>query len=261
MEKVSHFKVDTERRWSLHGTARTKSGGYGAIGKYSDHLGIECKVRVTILAHTNEGNSPVINYGIEGGWARYHKISDERAPDVEKLIVDYNDVDLRQTALNLLKLDIDIAAFGISYKPKGISHKKFKQRRKCQVKSLEEIVKADNDKLRAEYVELNKLPDANAKIWKLRRSILGPKHKPQVPTCINHPNTGEIISDPEEIKRVTLEHNIKILTKNKARPEEKELNEEKLNTHNSIMALDNKDDNPLEYKTYEDKNTKRQKNV
>ena len=105
--------------------------------------------------------------------------------------------------------------------------------------------------MRAEYIELNKLPDANAKIWKLRRSILGPKHKPQVPTCINHPNTGEIISDPEEIKRVTLEHNIKILTKNKARPEDKELNEEKLKTHKSIMALDNKDDNPLEYKTYE----------
>ena len=182
MEKVSHFKVDTERRWSLHGTARTKSGGYGAIGKYSDHLGIECKVRVTILAHTNESNSPVINYGIEGGWARYHKISDERAPDVEKLIVDYNDVDLRQTALNLLKLDIDIAAFGISYKPKGISHKK------CQVKSLEEIVKADNDKLRAEYVELNKLPDANAKIWKLRRSR--PKTQTPSPNLYKPPEHG-----------------------------------------------------------------------
>ena len=50
---------------------------------------------------------------------------------------------------------------------------------------------------------------------------------------------------------MTLEHNIKILTKNKARPEDKELNEEKLKTHKSIMALDNKDDNPLEYKTYE----------
>ena len=51
------------------------------MGKWSDHKGIECKIRVTILAHTNEGNSPVINYGVDGGWDRYHKISDERAPD------------------------------------------------------------------------------------------------------------------------------------------------------------------------------------
>ena len=50
---------------------------------------------------------------------------------------------------------------------------------------------------------------------------------------------------------MTLEHNIKILTKNKARPEDKELNEEKLKTHNAIMALDNKDENPLEYSTFE----------
>ena len=128
-EKVIHFKVDTHRRWSLHGTIKSKSTGRIQMGKWSDHKGIECKIRVTILAHTNEGNSPVINYGVDGGWDRYHKISDERAPDIEKLIVEHTDVDLRQTALNLIKLDIDIKAFGISYKPKGISHKKFKKRK------------------------------------------------------------------------------------------------------------------------------------
>ena len=69
---------------------------------------------------------------------------------------------------------------------------------------------------------------------------MGPKNKPQVPTCINHPDTGEIITNPDEIKRVTLEHNIKILTKNQPRPEDKELNEEKLKTHNTIIANDNK---------------------
>ena len=250
-DKVIHFKVDTHRRWSLHGTIKSKSTGRIQMGKWSDHKGIECKIRVTILAHTKEGNSPVINYGVDGGWDRYLKISDERAPDIEKLIEEHSDVDLRQTALNLLKLDIDIKAFGFRFKPKGTSHKKFKKRKQSHVKNLEEIVKEDNDNLRAEYIALNKVTDPNAKIWKLRSSILGPKNKPQVPTCINHPNTGEIITNPDEIKRVTLEHNIKILTKNQARPEDKELNEAKLKTHNTIMALDNKDENLLEYSTFE----------
>ena len=43
---------------------------------------------------------------------------------VEHLIDEHKDVDLRQTALNLLKLEIDIEAFGIRFWPKGISHKK-----------------------------------------------------------------------------------------------------------------------------------------
>ena len=126
--KVVHFKVDTYRRWSLHGTIKSKSTGRIQIGKWSDHKGIECKLKVTILATTKAGNSQVINYGIEGGWDRYLKISDERAPDIIKLIDEHSDVDLRQTALNLLKLDIDIKAFGIRFRPKGISHKKHRKK-------------------------------------------------------------------------------------------------------------------------------------
>ena len=127
--KVVHFKVDTYRRWSLHGTIKSKPTRRIQIGKWSDHKGIECKLKVTILATTKAGNSPVINYGAEGGWDRYHTISNERAPDIIELIDEHSDVDLRQTALNLLKLDIDIEAFGIRFRPKGISHKKQRRRK------------------------------------------------------------------------------------------------------------------------------------
>ena len=78
---------------------------------------------------------------------------------------------------------------------------------------MEDIIKEENATLRAEYVALNKIKDPNAKIWKIRASIIGPKNKAQEPTCINHPNTGELVSNPEEIKRVTLEHNLKIFNK------------------------------------------------
>ena len=35
--------------------------------------------------------------------------------------------------------------------------------------------------------------------------------------CINNPETGELITDTETIKKVSLEHNVKILTKNPIR--------------------------------------------
>ena len=62
---VKHFTVDKYRTWSLHGTVT---------------------------------DSPVINYASEGGWERYHKISNRRPPDVVNLIDEHPNIDLRQTA-------------------------------------------------------------------------------------------------------------------------------------------------------------------
>ena len=106
--KMEHFKVYTYRHWALHSTITSKPTGRIQIGKWYNHKGIECKLKVTILAATKAGNSPVINYNAEGGWDRYHTISNRRAPDIVKLIDEHHDVDLRQTALNLLKLEIYI---------------------------------------------------------------------------------------------------------------------------------------------------------
>ena len=47
------------------------------------------------------------------------------------------------------------------------------------------------------------------------------------------------------------EHNLKILTKNEARPQDKEIDAEKLALHEMIMQTDNKDLNKLEFSTYE----------
>ena len=90
------------------------------------------------------------------------------------------------------------------------------------------------------------IKDPTPKIWKIRTGVLGSKHKAPEPTCIRHPTTGELIATPEEIKKVSLEHNLKILTKNPARPQDKELDEQKLATHNMIMEADNKDQDTLE---------------
>ena len=46
---------------------------------------------------------------------------------------------------------------------------------------------------------------------KIRQSILGDKHKATEPACIKHPKIGELVTTPEEIKKVTLNHNLKIL--------------------------------------------------
>ena len=54
-------------------------------------------------------------------------------------------------------------------------------------------------------------------MWKLKELICGPKVGSSEPACINNPETGELITDKTTIKKVSLEHCAKILTKNKIR--------------------------------------------
>ena len=51
--------------------------------------------------------------------------------------------------------------------------------------------------------------------YSLKNAINWPKIEAQDLTTINGLVTGELITDDENIKRVSLEHNVRILTKNK----------------------------------------------
>ena len=74
------------------------------------------------------------------------------------------------------------------------------------------------------------------RIYKLKNVINGPKVEALEPTAINDPITGELITDNEEIKRVSLEHNVKILTKNKPKRKDEELINLKKCNHEEIMS-------------------------
>ena len=79
--------------------------------------------------------------------------------------------------------------------------------------------------------------------------IKGPKIKATEPMCINDPATGDIITDVEMIKEVSLKHNINILTKNKLREQDIDLKDKEEN-HKKIMAIDNKDEWELDKGLY-----------
>ena len=101
-------------------------------------------------------------------------------------------------------------------------------------------------------------------MYNMRNLIMGPKIKPQEPMAINHPITGELITDEGEIKEISLEHNVKILTKDKPRPEDKELIERKKREHEEIMQKNDKDLWELDRNTYKivtDKIKTKNKNV
>merc|ERR1712026_339558 len=94
--------------------------------------------------------------------------------------------------------------------------------------------------------------DINRRMYKLRDIVEGPKVKPQEPMAINNPKTGELITDENEIKQVSLEHNIKILTKNAPRKQDEEKFEKMRVAHELTMNKNDLDAWTLE-KTMFDK--------
>ena len=80
--------------------------------------------------------------------------------------------------------------------------------------------------------------------------INGPKIKAAEPMCINDPATGDLITDVEMIKEVSLKHNVNILIKNKLREQDMEELKDKEENHKKIMAIDNKDEWELDKGLY-----------
>ena len=90
---------------------------------------------MSVLAAKTAGNSPVLIYSAQVVWDRCIDISNKRAPDVVNLIYEHPDIAIRQTALNLPKLEIDIEAFGIKYGQRGINNQEQGKRKnpRCQI--------------------------------------------------------------------------------------------------------------------------------
>ena len=91
---------------------------------------------------------------------------------------------------------------------------------------------------------------AHKKLWKLKEKVVGPKVGPAEPSCINDPNTGELITNKEQIKSTSLAHCVKILTKKTIRECDKEELKRKEENHEKIMNKKDSGEYILDRKLY-----------
>mgnify|MGYP007048378423 CR=1 FL=1 len=70
----------------------------------------------------------------------------------------------------------------------------------------------------------------------MKEMVVGPKVEPTEPACINDPNTGELITNKENIKSTSLAHCVKILAKNPIRDCDRNELKMKEDNHKLIMG-------------------------
>ena len=145
-----------------------------------------------------------------------------------------------------MDIDMQIESFGISWVKPSIR----KKVRKRNIKELNEIFRHRHDDLEEVLNDDFFRKDLYQRIYKLKSVITGPKVVAQEPTVINDPITGELITDEDEIKRVSLEHNLRILRKNKPKKDYESLLLEKKRNHNEIMKKQVSDSWELEEPTF-----------
>ena len=142
------------------------------------------------------------------------------------------DSNAMQKEIEEIRTDIELEAFGIRYQRQRALGKG----RKRAPKDLNTVFKEQTDRLDKVLREGYTARDINAGIYKLRNTIVGPKIKLTEPVCINDSKTGELITDIDQIKQKSLEHNTQILTKNPIREQDKHILEEKEEMHRRIMS-------------------------
>ena len=146
----------------------------------------------------------------------------------------------------MIDTEIKIDSFGIIWQAPG-GGKKSKKRENKEINEMYEEQQKELDELIEKGL---KGKDVNNKMYNMRNLIQGPKIKPQEPMAINHPETGELITDDGEIKRISLEHNLKILEKDKPLPENVEAIKTKEIEHKKIMDKNDKDLWELDTETF-----------
>ena len=85
--------------------------------------------------------------------------------------------------------------------------------------------------------------DIHSRMYKMKTFISGPKIKPQESAAINDPVSNELITDEDQIKQISLDHNIKIRTKNKPLQRHEHIMEHKLKDHKLMLNRNSEEDN------------------
>ena len=210
LSTVKSFTVDSDKNWTPFSILKK---GDDLEKKFTDHRAIILELKLQVLIKNSVDKRPFINTNDKSKWANFSAISDKNAEEMMEIITENDDVNIINIKLGILNFLMLIECFGISWKKESSKKKKIKK----DYKELQELFEL-------QFTELNEMIDEGSsssslmnKIYDVKKKINGPKIKTQGPRAINDPTTGDLITEVDEIKRVSLNHNIKILTKNKPR--------------------------------------------
>ena len=194
---MTNFEVDTDKKWTPF--SMSKNANKTILKKFTDHRSFRFNVTLPCTL-TNDKKKPIINFKNPEGWENYKKVSDAHAESIREVIDNSTDTNELRIKINIIKMEIQVKSFGITWEGPSKQKKLVKR----DSKELKEIYLKQQEELDELIAEGASTKDVNNKVYRLRDLLNGPKIKPSEPTCINDPVPGELITEREDIKQKSL---------------------------------------------------------
>ena len=254
---LTKVMVDTERQFTPR---RVRTIKKKRITIFTDHYSL--KVEFKGIPRKEETAKPETswNRGKPGGWQVYERITDDVAEKVRKINEDENDINKAMAKIEAIETKTKFKSFG---KTKHSEKKGTKQRLcrcdpgkrgscdECKRKD-DELVATRTQKLEA---QLQKIKSSNqgrsGNVFQIRKSVLGSKKGGQEASAIRDPESGELVVNKEEIKRITLKYCVNNLKNNDPDPDTEDIVKKRKFEQKKIMEDKSGEDFNITYDDFD----------
>ena len=248
-EYFDKFIIDEERNF-------TPGFSDGKTIKYSDHFSILIKFKDIPLKNKRTNKIHQVsrwNTAKPGGWLKFLTLTNDNI-NLKKIVddsADHKSIDQVDKVIHKEIEAIKFKSFGkITSTNKIQSTKELEELQKVKtaltkskesneddvkkidVEILKTLKKQQKEKLEKEMKMLENLKNKKgnaAKVFQLKKEIVGGKKAEQEPMAIKDPETDKLVTNPSEIKKVVLKHCQNVLKTRPPKPEyEEDVNAKKL---------------------------------
>ena len=207
---IKSMMIDSERKFTARRVIKRKNDNNTVI--YTDHYAVKVEIVGMPRSQGVIEKETSWNFGKPGGWEKYASLSAEEASKV-KAVVDeakLNKIDVNEVMKKVDRIEdkMKFIAFG---KTKPPTKRKMSRKKLLTEKDL---LRKQSETIEQEIIKIKE--EANSRvgqIYKVRDLICGGKQERQEAVAIRDPKTNELVSSPEEIKRVSLEYCVDNLKK------------------------------------------------
>ena len=168
IRSVKKFEVDSKKEWTPFALIKD---GDNLVKKTSDHCATQMTITLPSIHTNNNKKKPVINYKNPEGWKNYKELSDKFAERIRKVVEETEDINMVRIKIDAINMELEMEAFGLIWQ--GSNRKKKKKKRNS--KELKELYQEQHDEMNKMLAEGCTAKSLNAKIYKLKEIINGPK--------------------------------------------------------------------------------------
>ena len=180
--------------------------------------------------------------GSKEGWEKYKQLSKDASKKIDKAVEDKtNDIDMVLKKVESIETKMKFEAFGKCTAKSSVKKKEKKDKEEKYLTTEEKAKQLLENQMKQVDTAVKHIEESGlhkvGKIFKISKEIKGIDKGTSQANAIKHPTSGKLIVEKEEIKKISLEYCMQVLTKNKPDKEYETMAKMKQILHEKRMEM------------------------